>query len=295
MYHTSKKCFPLTYNVPHLFEKKKKKLSASAGSRTRIDCLEGNHANRYTTDAALCCGWLSQSESSRGCEQPVPNAFGENSAYFFGSFCKWMSVLRHQFPFSLLCVVVPACKNCSFWCICFATCIRDMCKETSPPNAEARRKLDILQQSINRMLPLPDLSQNTLFLFFFPWYLVPLKSQRMLRAILYLGHNVTMSPQTLLLQLLWISGTALCPSILLQRETLILPATSLCAEFVVSDSDLERCEQKRPNHTGMNNSFCEFKFLSFNIECEFTQCGHHYSGALSAKFRKTDHQCGDVP
>ena len=25
---------------------------ASAGSRTRIDCLEGNHANRYTTDAA---------------------------------------------------------------------------------------------------------------------------------------------------------------------------------------------------------------------------------------------------
>ena len=25
--------------------------SASAGSRTRIDCLEGNHANRYTTDA----------------------------------------------------------------------------------------------------------------------------------------------------------------------------------------------------------------------------------------------------
>ena len=30
-----------------------KKLSASAGSRTRIDCLEGNHANRYTTDASL--------------------------------------------------------------------------------------------------------------------------------------------------------------------------------------------------------------------------------------------------
>ena len=26
-------------------------MSASAGSRTRIDCLEGNHANRYTTDA----------------------------------------------------------------------------------------------------------------------------------------------------------------------------------------------------------------------------------------------------
>ena len=26
---------------------------ASAGNRTRIDCLEGNHANLYTTDAML--------------------------------------------------------------------------------------------------------------------------------------------------------------------------------------------------------------------------------------------------
>ena len=26
-------------------------MRASAGSRTRVDCLEGNHANRYTTDA----------------------------------------------------------------------------------------------------------------------------------------------------------------------------------------------------------------------------------------------------
>ena len=34
-------------------ELKKKFVSASAGSRTRIDCLEGNHANRYTTDAHL--------------------------------------------------------------------------------------------------------------------------------------------------------------------------------------------------------------------------------------------------
>ena len=28
-----------------------KKKHASAGSRTRNGCLEGNHANRYTTDA----------------------------------------------------------------------------------------------------------------------------------------------------------------------------------------------------------------------------------------------------
>ena len=30
---------------------------ASAGSRTRIDCLEGNHANRYTTDASYEGWW----------------------------------------------------------------------------------------------------------------------------------------------------------------------------------------------------------------------------------------------
>ena len=34
-------------------KKKKKKKRASAGNRTRIDCLEGNHADLYTTDA---CG-----------------------------------------------------------------------------------------------------------------------------------------------------------------------------------------------------------------------------------------------
>ena len=30
---------------------KNKQKHASAGSRTRNGCLEGNHANRYTTDA----------------------------------------------------------------------------------------------------------------------------------------------------------------------------------------------------------------------------------------------------
>ena len=30
-----------------------KKKRASAGNRTRIDCLEGNHANLYTTDATF--------------------------------------------------------------------------------------------------------------------------------------------------------------------------------------------------------------------------------------------------
>ncbi len=29
----------------------KTKAIASGGSRTPVDCLEGNHANRYTTDA----------------------------------------------------------------------------------------------------------------------------------------------------------------------------------------------------------------------------------------------------
>ena len=43
----------LAYNqYNHIdFKHKKKKLTASAGSRTRVDCLEGNHADRYTTDA----------------------------------------------------------------------------------------------------------------------------------------------------------------------------------------------------------------------------------------------------
>ena len=34
-------------------KKKKKKNGALAGSRTRVGCLEGNHANRYTTNASI--------------------------------------------------------------------------------------------------------------------------------------------------------------------------------------------------------------------------------------------------
>ena len=35
---------------------RRKKIAASAGNRTRIDCLEGNHADLYTTDACdKCC------------------------------------------------------------------------------------------------------------------------------------------------------------------------------------------------------------------------------------------------
>ena len=46
-------------NVPFKnYEKRKEskeinKKCASAGNRTRIDCLEGNHANLYTTDALV--------------------------------------------------------------------------------------------------------------------------------------------------------------------------------------------------------------------------------------------------
>ena len=39
-----------------LYSQKYQNLVASAGSRTRIDCLEGNHANRYTTDAGTSEG-----------------------------------------------------------------------------------------------------------------------------------------------------------------------------------------------------------------------------------------------
>ena len=39
-------------NLPFKIERKiSAKYHASAGNRTRIDCLEGNHANLYTTDA----------------------------------------------------------------------------------------------------------------------------------------------------------------------------------------------------------------------------------------------------
>ena len=35
-----------------------KKIRASAGNRTRIDCLEGNHADLYTTDACVKCALI---------------------------------------------------------------------------------------------------------------------------------------------------------------------------------------------------------------------------------------------
>ena len=41
-----------------------KNIRASAGSRTRIDCLEGNHANRYTTDAFSVNEFLHSNEYS---------------------------------------------------------------------------------------------------------------------------------------------------------------------------------------------------------------------------------------
>ncbi len=34
-------------------QKKKKKDNASAGNRTRVNCLEGSYAHHYTTDAFL--------------------------------------------------------------------------------------------------------------------------------------------------------------------------------------------------------------------------------------------------
>ena len=37
--------------MPHQWAAECQNSHASAGSRTRIDCLEGNHANRYTTNA----------------------------------------------------------------------------------------------------------------------------------------------------------------------------------------------------------------------------------------------------
>ncbi len=41
-----------TYSIIDTQHQVKKRSSALAGSRTRVGCLEGNHANRYTTNAS---------------------------------------------------------------------------------------------------------------------------------------------------------------------------------------------------------------------------------------------------
>ena len=40
-------------NLVKKMKKKIKKVVASAGNRTRINCLEGSYAHHYTTDALL--------------------------------------------------------------------------------------------------------------------------------------------------------------------------------------------------------------------------------------------------
>ena len=46
--------FPIFINIIKFWKKKKKNFDqnyASAGNRTRVNCLEGSYANHYTTDA----------------------------------------------------------------------------------------------------------------------------------------------------------------------------------------------------------------------------------------------------
>ena len=46
------------FHLSTFYEKmKKKRISASAGNRTRINCFEGSYADHYTTDA-LCARLL---------------------------------------------------------------------------------------------------------------------------------------------------------------------------------------------------------------------------------------------
>ena len=49
--HANKHPMPISENIIYWKLIFFKSMCASAGSRTRVDCLEGNHANRYTTDA----------------------------------------------------------------------------------------------------------------------------------------------------------------------------------------------------------------------------------------------------
>ena len=42
------------FHFSPFMEPNTKKITASAGNRTPINCLEGNYANHYTTDAPAC-------------------------------------------------------------------------------------------------------------------------------------------------------------------------------------------------------------------------------------------------
>ena len=42
------------FHFSPFMEPNTKKITASAGNRTPINCLEGNYANHYTTDASGC-------------------------------------------------------------------------------------------------------------------------------------------------------------------------------------------------------------------------------------------------
>ena len=48
-----KKTWDVKRRSPRLMKKDKKGFAASAGNRTRINCLEGSYADHYTTDAYI--------------------------------------------------------------------------------------------------------------------------------------------------------------------------------------------------------------------------------------------------
>ena len=54
------------------------KISASAGNRTRIYCLEGNNANLYTTDAHALRGEYTEQTSRYLAYEAMRNSFSSN-------------------------------------------------------------------------------------------------------------------------------------------------------------------------------------------------------------------------
>ena len=46
-------CFLFSQLFSTAFPVRHKKITASAGNRTRVNCLEGSYAHHYTTDAML--------------------------------------------------------------------------------------------------------------------------------------------------------------------------------------------------------------------------------------------------
>ena len=101
----------------HLYSVYRPIQNASAGNRTRIDCLEGNHANRYTTDASDVVGVIFMIKfnlkvNSReinlrsSSEVEVKNKFTSKISVFNGPLCKRKRTKRLKIKFNCMHLII---------------------------------------------------------------------------------------------------------------------------------------------------------------------------------------------